>query len=348
VKELRSIGIQPDILLCRSEKTLSDSDRDKIALFCNIPAEKVILGLDHPTIYNAMLDYHERGLAKQTLKHFNIRFNKNSFKLDKWFDILHKLENPIKEVRIAVVGKYMKLKDSYKSLIEALTHAGIHHQHKVKIVWINAAKIKLDNVDDILKDVQGILVPGGFGDRDVTGKILAIKYAREKKVPFFGICLGMQLATIEFARNVLKIGDANSTEFSKKCTKIIAMMTEWEKDGFKQKRKSSSDLGGTMRLGAFECAIEKGTLAHKIYGVEKISERHRHRYEFNIYWREQFEKAGLVFSGMSPNAKLTEIVEIKEHPWFVGVQFHPELKSKAFAPHPLFTSFIKQAIMYIK
>ncbi|MFN8911608.1 MAG: glutamine amidotransferase-related protein, partial [Alphaproteobacteria bacterium] len=225
---------------------------------------------------------------------------------------------------------------------------GIHHQHKVKIVWINAAKIKLDNVDDILKDVQGILVPGGFGDRDVTGKILAIKYAREKKVPFFGICLGMQLATIEFARNVLKIGDANSTEFSKKCTKIIAMMTEWEKDGFKQKRKSSSDLGGTMRLGAFECAIEKGTLAHKIYGVEKISERHRHRYEFNIYWREQFEKAGLVFSGMSPNAKLTEIVEIKEHPWFVGVQFHPELKSKAFAPHPLFTSFIKQAIMYIK
>ena len=348
VKELRSIGIQPDVLLCRSEKEFSDSDRDKIALFCNIPAEKVILGLDQSTIYNAMLDYHARGLAKQTLKHFNIRFNKNSFKLDKWLDIVYKLENPIKEVRIAVVGKYMQLKDSYKSLIEALTHAGIHHQHKVKIVWINAGKIKAENVNEILKDVHGILVPGGFGDRDVTGKILAIKYAREQKVPFFGICLGMQLATIEFARNVMKIEDANSTEFSKKCTKIIAMMTEWEKDGVKQKRKVSSDMGGTMRLGAFECDIEPDTLAHQVYNADKISERHRHRYEFNIYWKEQFEKAGLVFSGMSPNGKLTEIVEIKNHPWFIGVQFHPELKSKAFAAHPLFTSFVKQCIMFIK
>ncbi|MCE2991493.1 MAG: CTP synthase [Candidatus Jidaibacter sp.] len=342
VKELRSIGIQPDILLCRSQKPISESDRTKIALFCNMTKETVIQGLDQKTIYHALLDYHKEGLAKQVLKSFGLPHDDSNFNIQKWQEIVENLENPKDEVRIAVVGKYTKLKDSYKSLIEALHHAGIQHQHKVKIVWINAGNLHEDNIKEKLSAIDGILVPGGFGVRDTEGKILAIKYARTNKIPFFGICLGMQLAMVEFARNVLSIKDASSTEFGYDCTPIIAIMDEWDKDGKVVKR--SHDLGGTMRLGAYPCNLQKKSKAYAAYGAASISERHRHRYEFNVKFKEQFENHGMMISGMSPDETLTEIAELKDHPWFIGVQFHPELKSRAFAPHPLFNAFIEHAI----
>lgn len=345
VKELRSIGIQPDILLCRSQKPISEDDRAKIALFCNMTKDTVIQGLDQKTIYHALLAYHNEGLAKQVLKAFNMPSEDSNFKIKQWETIVEHIENPIDEVRIAIVGKYTKLKDSYKSLIEALQHAGIKHQHKVKLLWVNAGNLKEDNIDEKLSGIHGILVPGGFGVRDTEGKILAIKHARTKNIPYFGICLGMQLAMIEFARDVLNIKDASSTEFGSDCTDIIGLMSEWEKDGHTIKR-ASENMGGTMRLGAYPCHLKKDSQAYKAYGKSDISERHRHRYEFNIKFKEQFESKGMLLSGMSPDGKLTEIAEIVGHSWFVGVQFHPELKSRAFSPHPLFTSFINHAILY--
>jgi CTP synthase len=345
VKELRSIGIQPDILLCRSQKPISETDRAKIALFCNMTKDTVIQGLDQKTIYHALLAYHKEGLAKEVLKHFCLPNKTSNFAIQKWEEIVANIDTLKAEVRIAIVGKYTKLKDSYKSLIEALQHAGINLKNQVKLIWINAGNLREDNIKEKLGNIHGILVPGGFGSRDTEGKILAIKYARIHKIPYFGICLGMQLAMIEFARSILKIEDASSTEFGSECTPIIGLMSEWESDG-KTVKQNSKDMGGTMRLGAYPCKLKSGSKAHAAYSKSEISERHRHRYEFNIKFKDQFEKNGMILSGISPNGTLTEIAELKDHPWFIGVQFHPELKSRAFAPHPLFTAFIEKAVEY--
>jgi CTP synthase len=345
VKELRSIGIQPNILLCRTEKPLRADDKKKIALFSNLPEERVIEGLDQKNIYRVLLAYNEEGVDTEVLKHFNLNTKKKP-NLDKWHEIIKKVENPKHEVKVAIVGKYNKLEDSYKSLVEAFEHAGIDNNCKVKLIWINASNLDKTNIAEKLKGIQGILVPGGFGHRGTEGKILAIKYAREKKIPYFGICLGMQLAVIEFARNVLGIKDATSSEFPAKGTHVIGLMTEWEKDLKVIKRVLKSDLGGTMRLGAYDCNLLENSQAHKIYAKKKISERHRHRYEFNIMYKDKFAKAGFNISGMSPSNKLAEVMEIADHPWFIGVQFHPELKSRPFSPHPLFASFIKKTIKH--
>ncbi len=343
VKELRSIGIQPNILLCRSDREISLSDREKIALFCSVPVERVIPALDQKSIYSVPVKYHEAGLDTEVLKHFKLPDNKKP-NLDKWYQIVKRIENPSKEVNISIVGKYNQLEDAYISLIEALKHAGIENNCKVNIDWVSASAIKIDTVKAKLKNSHGILVPGGFGSRGTEGKILAIKHARENKIPFLGICLGMQLAVIEFARSVLKIKDASSTEFTSICTNVIGLMTEWKQGGKTKKRSDKDDLGGTMRLGAYDCFLAPNSFAKKIYGESKISERHRHRYEFNIEFKSKFESNGLMFSGLSPDGQLAEIIEIPDHPCFIGVQFHPELKSRAFSPHPLFTSFVKKAI----
>jgi CTP synthase len=343
VKELRSIGIQPNILLCRSDREIPLKERQKIALFCNIPQDCVIQALDQKNIYHVPISYHHEGLDKQVLKYFNLA-TKSKPKLEKWHNIINFAENRTKEVHIAIVGKYNKLKDAYKSLIEAFDHAGIYHKSVVKLIWVSASHLTNDNVKEKLQNVDGIMVPGGFGSRGSEGKIHAIKYARTNKIPYFGICLGMQLASIEIARSILKIVNASSTEFTSNCTNIIGLLTEWEKSGKIEKRSASENLGGTMRLGAYDCVLQKNTLTYQVYGATKISERHRHRYEFNTNFKEKFEKAGVVFSGISPDKKLVEILELKDHPWFIGVQFHPELKSKPFAPHPLFISFIQAAL----
>jgi len=346
VKELRSIGIQPNILLTRCEHKVSLADREKIALFCSVPVERVIPALDQASIYSIPSVYHKSGLDTQVLKFFELDYE-SSPDLKKWDDISRRISHPAKEVKISIVCKYDTLKDAYISLAEAVKHAGIALNAKVEVSWVSATAIEKDGPEAFFKDSSAILVPGGFGARGTEGKIAAIKYARENNIPFLGICLGMQLAIVEFARNVLGIKDANSTEFSKKCTNVIGLMTEWMKGEDLEKRKEAGDLGGTMRLGAFDCAIAEKSLAHKIYGSDLISERHRHRYEFNLSHKGNFEKAGLKFSGMSPDGQLTEIIEIPNHSWFVGVQFHPELKSRAFKPHQLFTSFIKTAITRI-
>ncbi len=343
VKELRSIGIQPDILLCRSDRAMSSSDREKIALFCNVTQNRVIPALDQKTIYHALLAYHKEGLANEVLDFFGVDVNKRNFSLNMWESIVEAIENPHHIVKIAIVGKYTKFKDSYKSLIEALQHSGIKNCAKINITWLNAGSLNAENIAQKMDGIDGIIVPGGFGSRDTDGKILAIQYARENKIPFFGICLGMQLALIEFARNVLGIQDASSTEFSQDCTPIISMMDEWQNGNNVQLQ--SSNMGGTMRLGAYPCVIHPKSLVHQIYGgVSQISERHRHRYEFNLTFRDVFERNGVVISGLSPDKQLTEIIELKSHPWFIGVQFHPELKSRPFDAHPLFASFINYII----
>lgn len=346
VKELRSIGIQPDILLCRSEKPISEDGKQKIALFCNVKPERVILGCDQKTIYHALLAYHQEGLAMQVLKFFKLSLNANSFNISKWESIVNNIDNPEKSVEIAIVGKYTKLKDSYKSLTEAIFHAGIFHKCKVKIRWLNAGSLNEENIDEKMSGISAILVPGGFGSRDIEGKMLAIKYARINNIPFLGICLGMQLAAIEFARNVLKISNAGSSEFDPDCTKIISLITEWQQDGKLVASQSKKQLGGTMRLGAFPCFLKDGTLAQKVYNSLKTSERHRHRWEFNTQFKDDFADKGMIISGASEDGMLTEIIEYSNHPWFIGVQFHPELKSRAFEPHPLFTSFVNSAIIY--
>lgn len=351
VKELRMIGIQPDILLCRADREIPLAERRKIALFCNIREEAVIAGLDVNSIYEVPRRYSEQGFDKQVLKIFGIADDKKP-DLKKWDEILERVQNPKQETTIAIVGKYTGIGDAYKSLCEALDHAGIANHAKVNIRWIDAAGFENRDVANELSDVDAVLVPGGFGERGVNGKIAAINYARTHKKPYLGICFGMQLAVIEYARNVLNIKNAASTEFEEYKSdetsddrgSLVGLMTEWQRGNVMETRSRGGDLGGTMRLGAYDCDIIAGSLAEKIYGNKRISERHRHRYEVNIQYRPDFEKTGMVFSGLSPEGHLPEIVELKGHPWFVGVQFHPELKSRPFAPHPLFASFVKAAM----
>lgn len=347
VKELRSIGIQPQILLCRADREIPEGEKRKIALFCNIPYENVISALDLKSIYQAPLEYSKEGFDSAVLKHFKISNDKKA-NLNKWEKLVESDLAPEAEVNIAIVGKYTGLKDAYKSLTEALHHAGMANKLKVKIRWVNSRRFLSENASKKLEDVHGILVPGGFGSDGIKGKIAAATYARENKIPYFGICLGMQVAVIEAARNLAGIEDATSTEFSDEGTKVVGLMTEWQKEDGKEVRSKDGNLGGTMRLGAYECVTKDGTLARQIYGKAKISERHRHRYEVNMNYKEQLEKAGLLFSGMSPDGLLPEMVENPKHPWFLGVQFHPEFKSRPFSPHPIFNEFVKAAVKYKK
>jgi CTP synthase len=345
VKELMGVGIRPRILLCRADREIDRDELDKIALFCNIDPEKVIPALDVKSIYEVPLSYHKEGLDTQVLDAFGIKDAKAP-DLSKWEEIVHRIKNPETEVTIAVVGKYTNLADSYKSLNEALTHGGIANNAKVKIKFVDSSLFD-EEEDDIvhqLDGVNGILVPGGFGERGAEGKIKAAKFARERKIPYFGICFGLQMAVLEAARNTAGIKDANSTEFSEKGTHIVGLMTEWTKGNETQKRGKETDKGGTMRLGAYPASLRKGSKVAEIYGTTDISERHRHRYEVDINYKDRLEEKGLIFSGLSPDGLLPEICERNDHPWFIGVQYHPELKSKPFDPHPLFVSFIDAAI----
>ena len=343
VKKLQEYGIQPDMLLCRSQMPIPQNEKRKIALFCNIREENVITALDVSSIYQVPIAYSREGMDKGVCRHFGIACN-NDADLSKWEDILEKIRHPEGEVRIAVVGKYTKLLEAYKSLNEALTHGGIANKYKVKIKWVDSELLETEGADEHLNDVSGILVPGGFGQRGTEGKIAAIRYAREHKIPFLGICLGMQMAVIETMRNVAGIKNAGTTEFDPDCEPVIGLMTEWDKEGAKEIRHKDGDLDGTMRLGAYECVLAPNSLTAKIYGKERISERHRHRYELNMRYEETLRRSGMDIVGKSPDGKLPEIVEIKDHPWFIGVQFHPELKSRPFDPAPLFVSFVKAAI----
>ena len=343
VKKLQEYGIQPDMLLCRSQMPIPQNEKRKIALFCNIREENVIAALDVSSIYQVPIAYSKEGMDKGVCKHFGIECSEEP-DLSKWEKILENLRHPEGEVRIAVVGKYVKLLEAYKSLNEALTHGGIANKYKVKVKWIDSELLETGSVDEYLGDVSGILVPGGFGQRGTEGKIAAIKYAREHKIPFLGICFGMQMAVIETMRNVAGIKNAGTTEFDPNCEPVVGLMTEWDKEGAKEIRHKDGDLGGTMRLGAYECVLAPNSLVAKIYGKERISERHRHRYEVNMKYADTLRRSGMEIVGKSPDGKLPEIVEIKDHPWFIGVQFHPELKSKPFDPAPLFVSFVKAAI----
>jgi CTP synthase len=345
VRELTSLGIQPDILLCRCEHPLPESERAKIALFCNVPKEAVIPALDAPNIYSVPAQYHAEGLDDEVLRAFGIEGAPEPV-MTRWHDIMDRYANPEGEVTIGVVGKYVGLLDAYKSLHEALVHGGLANRVKVHVKWIDAELFEGEDSDIAaqLEPMHGILVPGGFGVRGSEGKIASVRFARERNVPFFGICLGMQMACIEGARNTAGIADASTTEFGDACTPIVGLITEWMgKEGLEQ-RTAETDLGGTMRLGAYPAKLTGNSVVAGIYGAEDISERHRHRYEVNAGYREPLEKGGLIFSGMSPDGQLPEIVERPDHPWFVGVQFHPELKSKPFDPHPLFASFIEAAL----
>jgi CTP synthase len=342
VKELRSIGIQPSIILCRVERpieTINKSLLEKIAQMCSVPTSSVIPAPNASSIYEVPMIYHKLGLDTEILKFFKLNHSKKP-DLTKWQKIKDAIENPQNEVNIAIVGKYNDYKDSYKSLIEAINHGAFSLKTKVNLIWINAR----ENSEKLPKNIHAILVPGGFGVDGTEGKIAMIKYARENNIPYFGICFGMQMAVIEYARNVLKIKDASSSEIAKKGSFVVGMMSEWQHE--KSTKKAGKNLGGTMRLGAYPCDLKKNSLAQKIYGQNQISERHRHRYEVNIAFKKQLEEKGLIFSGMSPDGKLPEIIELKNHPFFIGVQFHPELKSKPFLAHPLFVEFVKSAINY--
>jgi len=341
VKELRSIGIQPDIIICRSEISIPIDQRKKISLFCNVPYENVIETVDVRTIYEAPISFSKEKLDTQVLKYFNINSKKKP-NLSPWKKVTNTVLRSKNSVKIAVVGKYVDLKDAYKSLDEALIHGGISNSSKVDLIKIDSEKLKINEIKNLLKNVQGVLIPGGFGRRGTEGKIQCINYARKNNIPFLGICFGMQLALIEFARNVLKIKNANSTEISKKCISIVGLIEEWEKDGVIHKG-TLKKLGGTMRLGSYKSKLRQNSLISKIYKTDLIYERHRHRYEVNIKFKDRFEKKGLIFSGLSPDNLLPETIEILNHPWFIGVQFHPEFKSRPLNPHPLFASFIKAA-----
>ncbi|MCB1579848.1 MAG: CTP synthase, partial [Alphaproteobacteria bacterium] len=345
VKELMSYGIRPDILLCRADREIHQEERRKIALFCNLAEKNVIPALDVSSIYEVPLSYHAEGLDHQVMECFGIKDIAN-LDLSIWEQIVRRIKEPESTVKIAVVGKYTNLADSYKSLNEALIHGGVANKVKVKLKFIEGEDFEGGvNLAEHLQGVHGILVPGGFGKRGTEGKIKAVEYARKHNIPYFGICLGMQMAIIEAARNLCGIEDATSSELSDGGTHVIGLMTEWEtEEGGKEQRSEDTDLGGTMRLGAYPAKLVEGSRVAEIYGSEEISERHRHRYEVNINYREQLEDQGLVFSGLSPDGELPEIVERTDHPWFVGVQFHPELKSKPFDPHPLFVSFIEAAL----
>lgn len=343
VKELMSYGISPDILLCRADRPIAEEERRKIALFCNLDQEKVIPALDVSSIYEVPLTYHAQGLDNQVMQAFGLADDKE-LDLSIWENIVKNVKEPESEVTIAICGKYTNLADSYKSLNEALTHGGAANKVKVTLKFIEAEIFESEDPELYLEGVNGILVPGGFGDRGVEGKILAAQYAREKKIPYFGICFGMQMAVIEAARNLCGIEGASSSEFKNCKVPVIGLMTEWVKGDEKEERSKDEDLGGTMRLGAYPAKLKEGSKIAGIYGAQEISERHRHRYEVNTNYRKQLEEAGLIISGMSPDGELPETVEYEDHPWFVGVQYHPELKSKPFDPHPLFVSFIKAAI----
>ena len=339
VKELQSVGIQPDILLCRTEHPLPDEQRGKIGLFCNIRESAVILGLDVNNIYEVPLSYHEQGLDREVVRHFGLEDKAPD--LTAWQRICDGIASPDSEVTIAIVGKYTSLQDSYKSLGEALFHGGIANRTKVNIEWIDSELFETEDAAiEALHHVSGILVPGGFGERGSEGKIRAIQFAREHAIPYFGICFGMQMAVLETARNIAGMSGAGSSEFGTPEISLVGLMTEWTSGNATQQRSADDDLGGTMRLGAYPCLLEAGTLAHQLYGSEEISERHRHRYEVNIAYRDTLEAAGMKLSGLSPDGHLPEIVERPDHPFFVAVQFHPELKSKPFDPHPLFTGFV--------
>ena len=344
VRELTGLGIQPDILLCRCEKPLPDSERAKIAQFCNVRKEAVIPALDASSIYSVPLQYHAEGLDNEVLRHFGLTAPQPD--LARWDDIVDRYQNPEGEVTIGVVGKYVGLQDAYKSLNEALAHGGMANRVKVNVEWIDAEIFEQDDgeIAAQLEPMHGILVPGGFGERGSEGKIAAVRFARERNVPFFGICLGMQMACIEGARNTAGIAAASSTEFGATSEPVVGIITEWMSDEGLQERGADSDLGGTMRLGAYDAKLAGNSHVAAIYGTTEISERHRHRYEVNAAYRDRLEQGGLVFSGMSPDGLLPEIVERPDHPWFVGVQFHPELKSRPFEPHPLFAKFVAAAL----
>ena len=342
VKKLQEYGIQPDMLLCRSQMPIPENERKKLALFCNIKEENVIAALDVSNIYQVPLAYSKEGMDKAVCRYFGLPCPDAD--LSRWEKIVETLKAPEGEVRIAVVGKYVQLLEAYKSLGEALNHGGIANKYKVRIKWIDAEVLEKESPDEWLADVSGILVPGGFGLRGTAGKIAAVKYAREHNIPFLGICFGMQMAVIETMRNVLGIKNANTTELAEDCEAVVGLMTEWDKDGAKQIRHKDGDLGGTMRLGAYESVLAPNSKAAEVYGTTHISERHRHRYEVNIKYKSQLAQGGMMISGTSPDGKLPEIVERPDHPWFIGVQFHPELKSKPFAPHPLFVEFVKASI----
>src|SRR5210317_646963 len=341
VKELRSIGIQPDIIICRSERPIPLDHRKKISLFCNVDIKNVIETVDVKTIYEAPISFAKEKLDIQVLDYFKIK-SKKSVNLSPWRKITKITLNTKNFVNIAIIGKYVELQDAYKSLDEALTHGGIANNLKINLLRIDSEKLKVSEIKSKLKNVSGILIPGGFGKRGTEGKIESIKYARLKKIPFLGICYGMQMAIIEFARNELKLKNATSSEFDKNGIPIVGMMNEWEKSG-KKIKGTDKDLGGTMRLGSYEAILKDKTKIREIYKSRLIKERHRHRYEVNISYKEKFERKGLIFSGLSPDNKLPEIIELKNHPWFIGVQFHPEFKSRPLSPHPLFSSFIKAA-----
>ena len=343
VKELRSIGIQPDILLCRADRPISEDDRRKIGRFCNVRESAVIQGLDARSIYDVPLAYHAEGLDKEILAHFGIE-SAPKVDLDRWRTISDTLHNPDGAVNIAVVGKYTVLPDAYKSITEALVHGGIANRVKPNIHWFEAEEFENSDDPNILEGMDGILVPGGFGERGAEGKIKAAHYARTRNIPYFGICFGMQMAVVEAARNMAGIEGASSSEFGETPEPLVGLMTEWTKGNERLERTKETDLGGTMRLGAYPATLSKGSLVAEEYGKLTIEERHRHRYEVNIDYKDRLEEAGLLFSGMSPDGVLPEIVEIPGHPWFVGVQYHPELKSRPFEPHPLFAGFIGAAL----
>jgi len=341
VKELRSIGIQPDIIICRCEKNIPLDQKKKISLFCNVDIKNVIQTIDVKTIYEAPISFNKENLDKQVLTYFKIKSKKN-VNLNPWRKITKIILNTKKNVNIAIIGKYVNLKDAYKSLDEALVHGGIHNNLKVNLIRIESDNLKASEIKNKLKNISGILIPGGFGKRGTEGKIETIKYARKKKIPFLGICFGMQMAIIEFARNVLKIKKSSSSELNSKCVPVVGLIHEWKKDG-KTIKGTDRELGGTMRLGSYPAELLNNSLIRSIYRSKIITERHRHRYEVNMNYKNQFEKKGLLFSGNSPDKSLPEIIELKNHPWFIGVQFHPEFKSRPLTPHPLFSSFIKAA-----
>src|SRR4051812_5415288 len=345
VKELRSIGIQPDILLVRCDRPLPESERRKLALFCNVRESAVIPAEDVGSIYDVPVAYHEAGLDREVLAAFG-DVPSVSPNLDRWRDITRIVRHPEGEVSIAVVGKYTGLKDAYKSLIEALQHGGIANKVRVKLDWIESEVFENEDPAPFLEHVNGILVPGGFGQRGAEGKIRAARFARERDVPYFGICFGMQMAVIEAARNLVGISAANSTEFGPTPEPLVGLMTEWLRGNELEKRSKSGDLGGTMRLGAYPASLRRGSRVSEVYGgATDISERHRHRYEVNTAYKDRLEQHGLRFSGLSPDGVLPEIVEYEDHPWFIGVQFHPELKSRPLEPHPLFASFVQAAVV---
>ncbi len=343
VKELQNVGIQPQMLLCRCDRAIPDAERRKIASFCNVRPQAVIAALDVDTIYAVPISYHQEGMDREVLRHFGLPFDAEP-DLRPWQRIVDLVRAPEGEVRIAVVGKYTNLLDSYKSLAEALAHGGIQNRVKVQLDWVDSQIFEQPDTVARLEGVHGILVPGGFGERGTEGKIAAVRFARERRVPFLGICFGMQMAVIECARNQLHLPDASSTEFGPCENPVVGLLTEWARGNEIERREEGGNLGGTMRLGAYPAELAPDSLVSAVYGTTHIQERHRHRWEVNVHYREGMEAQGLRFSGMSPDGILPEIVERPAHPWFIGVQYHPELKSKPLAPHPLFSGFIRAAV----